>query len=1036
MTANSPDSWSVVSDENMGDAGIPHSSVASFRRARIDVRPRHRQLPALSQDEGDVATLPELIEFNAKYNPDHVFCLQTLTGFDIHRSEQQNFLRVTHGEFHRAVGACQEWLRSNVPGLELPSPDAGKGYKKGPAIAILMESDICLFTYLSALVGLGIPTLLLSARLSPTAIENLLRKTNARWILTTPRLKHKAEESTQRTAGDDGSMERSVHLRAEFDKIYKSSAMGSSSSKEKSQSICHPGHYISEDDRDVLILHSSGTTGLPKPIFTANRYLLGYAACHDLQEDEVASKVNLSTLPLYHGFGLLAPGLSMSIGLTVCFPPSSIIPSADSTLKILELSKANFVMTVPAILEEIAASPEETVLASLKDLGFVLWGGGPLKAVVREKLAELKLNLVNHSGATEVGALGSVFVPDETYNSKYIRFRQDMGLKFDKVESEDGGAQQWTMNAYPFGWEEPFVLQDKLVTNSERPGVEFEILGRNDDLLVLGTGEKVLPQILELTLASKPGVKAALAFGEGQFEVGVIVEPLQPVTDVQAFKSELWPTVLEAGTKMDSHARVSSLESVLIVSPGTLPRSDKGSVMRKEAYKLLDSEITKVYQNLENQASSDDAIKADSPTFAQDLRDLLLDTLEWKGRSEEFAVETDFFEFGMDSLQAVRFRRALLPTLLYNRKVEASAIPRDFLYRYPSISAIVQYVQASGDGVVSMDQKQITIESTVDDQVRKLSEMKEGACVLLTGSTGSLGSHLVHHLCEKGSVNKLVCLVRKSTSKDGSDPGPLKRQIRAMAEKGLDLSDDGLKKLEVIETNTAEPYLGIPASSYRELSMTVTHILHNAWPVDFMRHFQSFGAQFDTLRGLLHLAREIHFRNHSAKPTLQFVSSIATIGRYGEKHDSVIVTEDVVSDVNCTNGLGYAEAKLACEMMLETARTSYGDEINVRSVRVGQMSGARQSGYWKSSEHFPALVKSSKTIGVLPQVKGVCDLSSSNTLTFTNAYGRHFPGYQWTMQQCACPRFSLQNRTITRSTTLKTLCVKHGRMCWIVWQAN
>jgi acyl-coenzyme A synthetase/AMP-(fatty) acid ligase len=51
---------------------------------------------------------------------------------------------------------------------------------------------------------------------------------------------------------------------------------------------------IQEDDRNVLILHSSGTTGLPKPIYLAHRYLLGYAACHRFAEDEVVNSPNVS----------------------------------------------------------------------------------------------------------------------------------------------------------------------------------------------------------------------------------------------------------------------------------------------------------------------------------------------------------------------------------------------------------------------------------------------------------------------------------------------------------------------------------------------------------------------------------------------------------------------------------------------------------------------------------------------------------------------------------------------------------------------
>lgn len=61
-----------------------------------------------------------------------------------------------------------------------------------------------------------------------------------------------------------------------------------------------PTTTVREHDRDVLILHSSGTTGLPKPIPQTHRYLLGYATCHQFPEEVEFKALNLSTLPLYH----------------------------------------------------------------------------------------------------------------------------------------------------------------------------------------------------------------------------------------------------------------------------------------------------------------------------------------------------------------------------------------------------------------------------------------------------------------------------------------------------------------------------------------------------------------------------------------------------------------------------------------------------------------------------------------------------------------------------------------------------------------
>ena len=132
--------------------------------------------------------------------------------------------------------------------------------------------------------------LLLSARLSLTAVHHLLTQTKATAIIASPQLKL----STAQTALEQFS----ENVPVIYDQISITSCL--EGQDDDAASIHAPGCYIDEDDRNVLILHSSGTTGLPKAIYTSHGYLLSFTTCHALPSSPETERPCLSTLPLYH----------------------------------------------------------------------------------------------------------------------------------------------------------------------------------------------------------------------------------------------------------------------------------------------------------------------------------------------------------------------------------------------------------------------------------------------------------------------------------------------------------------------------------------------------------------------------------------------------------------------------------------------------------------------------------------------------------------------------------------------------------------
>ncbi|KAK4184780.1 ketoacyl-synt-domain-containing protein [Podospora australis] len=242
--------------------------------------------------------------------------------------------------------------------------------------------------------------------------------------------------------------------------------------------------------------------------------------------------------------------------------------------------------------------------------------------------------------------------------------------------------------------------------------------------------------------------------------------------------------------------------------------------------------------------------------------------------------------------------------------------------------------------------------------------------ILVTGASGSLGSNLVYLLSQRPDVKQVVCLNR--AHKTNTDPTT--RQYKAMREKGIRFPEDLKHKLLVLQADSAQPMLGLPEGDYKQLVDTVTHAIHNAWPMSAKRALSGFEPQFATMRGLIDLARDVaSHRPPAFRFTFQMVSSIGVVGHYrlGDTTENgpIMVSEDRV-DVDSVLPNGYGDAKWACERMLDATLHQHSRHFRPMVVRLGQIAGSKTSGYWNPMEHFGFLVKSSQTLNALPDVAG------------------------------------------------------------------
>ena len=799
----------------------------------------------------------------------------------------------------------------------------------------------------------------MSARLSPDAVYSLLHDTKAAAIITSRRLQSTAQQALSKF---NPAKRPSTHRPVPYQVLLDGPL------DDCQRSICAEGHYVHEYDRNVIILHSSGSTGKPKTIYNSHRYLLGYATAHEFASDAEAQALNLCTLPLYHAYGIMPIFMSLQIGETFCIPVCPDPPNGPSVMRLVRQAGARSLMTVPSILEELYDMRDDKVWQTLSSLNFVLSAGGPLKPALGEFLVSRDVSLLTSYGCSEVGCIGITYVPGPGDRWDFVHLRQDMDIKLSPIEDVSGQTTRYRISAKAFGWSEPFEPSDELEVRDASLR-QIRPMGRLDDVIVLGNGEKVAPYALESAIGDLSEVKAAVAFGNGRFQLGVMIE-LAEEASWDGVDAKIWEVIAATNNKLDGHARITSPQAILKL-PGnrTIPKTDKGNISRKAAYDTFGKEIQAVYDVLDSTTASTMPNPGDD-NLESIIRHLLENELTWDNPKRPWDVHDDLFEMGMDSLQAVSLRRlvANVPNAFPRH-----AVTTNFVYENPTIAKMCQRLRRGHCRQVS---KQFTRQTRIDDLVSKYTDASSlrsisRPCsptepqysVLLVGSTGGVGSHLLYELLRDPLVSSVTCLNRARSA------DLLDTQYLSFADQGLPVDGLPWHKCEHVATDPSSPTLGMSRSQYIGLTHTLTHIVHNAWPVDFLRRLPSFERHIQVTHHLLRLALDV-YRNTEQPVRFQFVSTIGTVARYPTGHRSRIVPEVSMDSCESTVETGYGESKLTCEKIIEAVQRDRPDEIDACVVRLGQISGSRRSGAWKASEYIPSLWRCSSQLGYLPRLKG------------------------------------------------------------------
>jgi thioester reductase-like protein len=390
-------------------------------------------------------------------------------------------------------------------------------------------------------------------------------------------------------------------------------------------------------------------------------------------------------------------------------------------------------------------------------------------------------------------------------------------------------------------------------------------------------------------------------------------------------------------------------------------RSGKGTIQRQGTVAQYATEIDQLYERADTELSGAERASIDIKN-ANQVSQFIKQAISKVEPALLQEGEDNFFALGMDSLTAVQLVRALRHGF-GDPNIEVSVI-----YNNPSLSLLSRHfdrTDATRDesGATHSQSELETLLAEYEQKLAphqvKLPKTNEsnGEVVILTGSSGSLGTHLLEALLQNPGIAHVYCLNRRV---DAQDIYETKARATGFP---LDQHND---RVTFVHAVVSQDNLGLDEKMYNLIHSTATLIIHNAWSVNFIQPLKTFTPQFD---GLVNLFRFASSREEP--PRLLYISSISSVAQLS-KGTASSIPEEVVGDMEAPYALGYAKSKLLSEVLCDTAARRLG--ILTSFARVGQIAGpvnGNTVAVWNTAEWLPSLIITSISLGFLPDSLGI-----------------------------------------------------------------
>ncbi|GAA5808035.1 hypothetical protein MFLAVUS_001417 [Mucor flavus] len=747
--------------------------------------------------------------------------------------------------------------------------------------------------------------------------------------------------------------------------------------------------------KTLLIVHSSGTTGIPKAVPWSNQYLMYYSQVvqytlikrsqTDFMGDGNDIAINLAPL-------LKTQSNNLRLGVIQWVPLYSFFANFPHPL--MKFSK---MVAPPSYITQMIHIMKETGDAQpFQKMRVIMSGGAPTSKDMDEFLQKNKIRFVSIHGMS-----GLLKVRTEPY--KKLRLIECVGFLSSgfSLDRFDSNTFFFTEGSEDHAYMEPFdedcyqlvvragsfflatgvsnrengdYATKDLFIKSKIKDDGYIYVGRADDTLIMSSGEKTEPLPIENIIRTNPIVSHCTVIGEGRPCPSVLIE-LNFEVAKKFFLDRILKSVQETVRKSNTNALRHSviLPEMIKIIPlnAKLPLSDKGTVVRKRAITQFEDEINEMYSDFLSQSNK--RIKADhsSDKNAVNIRAKVFESVyRVMGSKALLQNDVSLFKQGLTSILAIQLRNYI--------SEDIHEVPQAFFYEQQTIERIIyalEKITANEFNPVPID-NQFDYQSTTDILNKYLqrasedlisqteivdvpSDNDEEHVVLLTGATGSLGAYILWKLLDNSKVKKVYALVRNNKE----ETTLLDRIIETFREQNYPVSKllDS-NRIEVLPMRLEQNKLGLSTQLYEKLKSEVTIVQACGWLIDFNQSVSYYDTE--CIRGLYNLVKFANRKERSIP--FHFVSSIAASSGICNK---IIREVPMPSDPKIAAPMGYGQSKFIVEQLLQYL---------VEKKR--QLCGDRTTGLWKTTDTYPlaligggSYMKKLLSIGQLPELNMTID---------------------------------------------------------------